>query len=80
MKEIGNLAIVCAQRPELSMQIHKGIVTVHVGSGPERACMCAAWDDDTSVSDIVHELNFGAYRKQIDIGESKVPARKGKVA
>ena len=36
MKQLGNLAIVCAQRPEVLMQIHGGIVTVHVGCGPER--------------------------------------------
>ena len=63
MKQLGNLAIVCAQRPEVLMQIHGGIVTVHVGSGPERASLHTAWDDDTGVSRIVHELNFGKYRE-----------------
>lgn len=62
MKQLGNLAIVCAQRPEVLMQIHGGIVSVHVGCGPERASLFAAWDDDAGVSGIVHELNFGKYR------------------
>ena len=63
MKQLGNLAIVCAKRPEVLMQIHGGIVTVHVGCGPERASLHTAWDDDAGVSHIVHELNFGKYRE-----------------
>ena len=38
MKQLGNLAIVCAKRPEVLMQIHGGIVTVHVGRN-EPACI-----------------------------------------
>ena len=72
MKQLGNLAIVCAQRPEVLMQIHGGIVTVHVGCGPERASLHTAWDDDAGVSCIVHELNFGKYRemknKMVQVG------------
>lgn len=30
MKELGNLAIVCAQRPDVLMQTYKGRVTVQV--------------------------------------------------
>lgn len=72
MKQLGNLAIVCAQRPEVLMQIHGGIVTVHVGCGPERASLHTQWDDDAGVSRIVHELNFGKYRemktKMVQVG------------
>lgn len=72
MKQFGNLAIVCAQRPEVLMQIHGGIVTVHVGCGPERASLHTQWDDDAGVSRIVHELNFGKYRemktKMVQVG------------
>ena len=72
MKQLGNLAIVCAQRPEILMQIHGGIVTVHVGCGPERASLHTQWDDDAGVSRIVHELNFGKYRemktKMVQVG------------
>ena len=72
MKQLGNLAIVCAQRPEVLMQIHGGIVTVHVGCGPKRASLHTQWDDDAGVSRIVHELNFGKYRemktKMVQVG------------
>ena len=72
MKQLGNLAIVCAKRPEVLMQIHGGIVTVHVGCGPERASLHTQWDDDAGVSCIVPELNFGKYRemktKMVQVG------------
>lgn len=31
MKQIGNLAIVCAQRPDVLMQIYGGTVSIHAG-------------------------------------------------
>ncbi len=42
MKQLGNLAMVCAQRSDVLMQLHNGEVSVHVGDGPERAVICAA--------------------------------------
>lgn len=61
MKQLGNLAMVCAGRPEVLMQLHGGVVSVHVGDGPERATLDARWDDDEKITHIVHELNFGQY-------------------
>ena len=61
MKQLGNLALVCAQRPELLMQIYGGQVSVHVGSGPDRASLCSTWDDDEKICHIIYELNFGKY-------------------
>lgn len=37
MKQLGNLSIVCAKRPDVLMQVYGGRVSVHVGEGPERA-------------------------------------------
>lgn len=65
MKQLGNLAIVCAKRPEVLLQLYNSQVTVHVGQGPQRAVLCAAWDDDEQISRIIHELNFGAYRLDV---------------
>lgn len=62
MKQLGNLAIVCARRPEVLMQIYGGEVAVHVGAGPDRATMAAAWDNDAEIARIIHELNFGKYK------------------
>lgn len=61
MKQLGNLAMVCAQRPEVLMQLHDGKVSVHVGAGPERAVLHTAWDNDAQIDHIIHELNFGRY-------------------
>ena len=61
MKQLGNLAMVCARRPEVMMQLHGGNVSVYVGAGPERAVMGCAWDDDTKINHMIYELNFGRY-------------------
>jgi len=64
MKQLGNLAIVCAKRPEVLMQLHGGEVAVHVGAGPDRAVLFTAWDNDEEISRIIHELNFGKYKSK----------------
>lgn len=64
MKQLGNLAIVCARRPEVLMQLHDGKISVYVGAGPERAVLGCAWDNDMEISHIIHELNFGRYAPQ----------------
>lgn len=61
MRELGNLAIVCAQRPDVLMQTYKGRVTVQVYSGLERNAFHLDWSNDKAVQDIIHELNHGAY-------------------
>lgn len=61
MKQLGNLSIVCAERPDVLMQVYSGRVSVYVGEGPERARMDAVWDDDEMIQLIIRELNFGRY-------------------
>lgn len=70
MKELGNLAIVCAQRPDVLMQIHGSVVAVYVGAGSDRAVLHSPWNDDAEIRRIVHELNFGKYAAYVK-GESK---------
>ncbi len=64
MKQLGNLAVVCARRPEVLMQVHGGEVSVHVGAGLERTVMHTTWDNDTEISRVIYELNFGKYREK----------------
>lgn len=64
MKQLGNLAIVCAQRPDVILHIHNGQVFVHVGAGPERARLHTKWDNDAKIDHIIYELNFGKYREK----------------
>ncbi len=64
MKQLGNLAIVCAKRDDVLMQTYGGNVFVYVGEGPERTSMYAKWDDDKSISEFVRELNYGKYARK----------------
>lgn len=64
MKQLGNLAVVCAERKDVLMQIHNGIVSVHYGAGPTRETATVRWDDDKAISEIVYELNFGKKGKE----------------
>lgn len=63
MKQLGNLALICAKRPSVLLQIHDGMVSVYVGAGPNRDVLSARWDNDPEIERIIHELNFGAYRE-----------------
>ena len=67
MKQLGNLAIVCATKKDVLLQIHNGVVSVHYGTGPTRKTATVKWDDDVAIRKIVKELNFGTgaeYRKE----------------
>lgn len=64
MKQLGNLAVVCAQRPEVLMQVYGSKVTVYVGVGPGRAVMHSNWDNDAEINHIIYELNFGKYAEK----------------
>lgn len=59
MKQLGNLAIVCATKKDVLLQIHNGVVSVHYGAGPTRETATVKWDDDVAIRKIVKELNFG---------------------
>jgi len=66
MKQLGNLAIVCAQRNNVLLQILNGKVTVYIGEGTERSVMHTEWTDDAKISEMVRELNFGQYAERKD--------------
>ncbi len=66
MKQLGNLAIVCAQRQDVLLQVLNGSITVYVGCGPAKATLHADWNDDQQISNIVHELNFGRLKEDND--------------
>ena len=60
MKQLGNLAIICAQRPEL-LQLRGGLVSVQVKNS---AAMEAAWNDDVRIERTIYELNFGTFSRE----------------
>ena len=59
MKQLGNLAIVCARRKGVLLQILDGKATVHVGEGSSRRSFTTDWNDDRQISSLIHKLNFG---------------------
>ena len=71
MKQLGNLALVCAQRPDVLMQIYGGMATVHVGEGPERAALSTGWENDETIQKIIRELNFGRYAAHVEKKEKE---------
>ena len=61
MKQLGNLAVICAQRPELLLQPRGGLVTVQAKNC---VAMEAPWDDDAEIEEIIEALNFGELSKE----------------
>lgn len=66
MKQIGNLAVVCAGRPDVRMEAGSGTVKVHVEPerGSEEADYVMAWEDDEAISRVIRELNFGCHARK----------------
>ena len=66
MKQIGNLAVVCARRQNVLLQVGSEKVWVHVGAGPERDTLHAAWDDDDAIGSTMEssQLPLIAHRFQ----------------
>lgn len=64
MKQLCNLALACAERPEVLMQIYNGTVSVHVGTGPERATLITRWDNDERILEMIHDLHFECYHEK----------------
>lgn len=58
MKQLGNLAIACAKRPDIVMTTQDGMVFVR--SRVTGETMSAPWDNDKKIERIVHELNFAS--------------------
>ena len=59
MKQIGNLAIVCARRKDVTLRIEQGRVMVMLDGTYAPTAFSADWDDDETILSVIHELNFG---------------------
>lgn len=62
MKQLGNLALVCANRSDVLLQIQRGTVCFSIGIGTQMETISLAWDDDEKITALVRELNFGCYQ------------------
>lgn len=58
-------ANICAQRKDVLLQMLNGTVCIHLGIGPERSVLSSEWNDDTKITSIIHDLNFGEYKEDI---------------
>lgn len=59
MKQLGNLAIICARRADITMTTQSGMVSVRSDSTSET--MSSPWDSDKKIERIIREVNFGAF-------------------
>lgn len=59
MKQLGNLAIVCAQRKDVTLRIEQGRVMVMLDGTYASTAFSADWDDDETILSVINELNFG---------------------
>lgn len=58
MKQLGNLAIVCAKRADVSLQISEGQVFVRYDAISPQS-WSASWNDDDAILAMIRKLNFG---------------------
>ena len=59
MKQLGNLAIVCARRKDVTLRIEQGRVMVLLDGPYAPTAFSADWDDDETILSVINELNFG---------------------
>ena len=59
MKQLGNLAIVCARRKDVTLRIEQGRVMVMLDGTYASTAFSADWDDDETILSVINELNFG---------------------
>lgn len=64
MKQLGNLAIICANRADVALVVQYGKFTVYMDRAPETPVMCADWDDDGTIGNMVFDLNYGKYKEE----------------
>ena len=72
MKQLGNLAIICAQRDDLCLTIYKGQATIHIGCGPDKKSLSVNWSDDDAISKLTYELNHSKYRDEGESADAEV--------
>lgn len=60
MHQLGNLALICAKRNDVILTVHKWLIGVNIRNKEETTYLIL-WDDEEKISNLIHELNFGAY-------------------
>lgn len=58
MKQLGNLAIVCAKKEGVRLCLENGMVMIQIIRPSYRVTLSAAWNDDKEINRIIYALNF----------------------
>ncbi len=69
MKQLGELAKICAVYPNAMMQIYNDTVSVHIGEGPFRKSLVTDLSNEMGINKIIYDLKYGEYainRKEND--------------
>ena len=64
MKQIGNLAIVCARRKDVTLRIEQGRVMVLLDGTYAPTAFSADWDDDETILSVNPRVEFRPLRPQ----------------
>ena len=74
MRELGNLALVCARRRDTLLQILDGTAAVYIGRGPDRTVLSADCYDDGKIMEFILELNHGRFKEQKNTDKGDIAA------
>ena len=58
--QIGNLAIICSRRLDITLHIESGIATVFAANGWSRM---VAVDDNQAIDELIYKINHGELSK-----------------
>lgn len=62
MFQLGNLAMICAKRHDIILQIKDGEAVVLVGKNKKQVVV-GCWDDN-KIDELIYELNHGSLREE----------------
>ena len=66
LKQIGNLAVACAHRRDVKMEVFDHGVIVRIWQPPREVTHSFQWDADNAISQLVYELNHGHYAIKVN--------------
>ena len=76
LKQIGNLAVACAHRRDVKMEVFDHGVIVRIWQPPREVTHYFPWDADNAISQLVYELNHGNYAIKVNYRTHNENARK----
>jgi hypothetical protein len=59
VKELGNLAVICAGRKDVMLMLYEGAALLFIGKPPDCKAFRADCSNEKKIEGLIHELNFG---------------------